>query len=206
MSRNFKIEIDGYYHLYNRGNNKRVIFETQSDYERFICLLYICNNVESVHMSNISFHRGSTLMESVFSLPTKPIVAIGAYCLMPNHFHLLIREITRDGTSLFMQKLSTAYTMYFNKKKDATGSLFQGRFKAESAEFDPYLKYLFSYIHLNPIKLIEPKWKETGIKNRIEAKKYLSTFSYSSYFDYLGKKRAIVKIIQQNNSTITLSK
>lgn len=64
----------------------------------------------------------------------------------------------------------TAYTMYFNKKYERTGSLFQGTFKAEHLDRDEYLKYIFTYIHLNPIKLIDPKWRENGIKNSTIAK------------------------------------
>ncbi len=114
---------------------------------------------------------------------------------MPNHVHLLIREKNDGGTSRFMQKLATAYTMYFNTRYERTGSLFQGAFKSSHADDDRYLKYLISYIHLNPVKLIEPKWKERGIENRKAAEKYLKEYEYSSYLDYLGVKRKEKAII-----------
>lgn len=85
--------------------------------------------------------------------------------------------------------------MYFNKKNERNGSLFQGRFKATHVADDRYLRYLISYIHLNPIKLIEPKWKETGISDKIRAEKYLETYPESSYLDYLGKQRPESKIL-----------
>ena len=88
-----------------------------------------------------------------------------------------------------MQKLITAYVMYYNKKYKRSGGLFEGKFKAEHTDTDRYLKYLFSYIHLNPIKLIESKWKENGIKNKTKALTYLAEYPYSSYLDYLDLNR-----------------
>jgi len=116
---------------------------------------------------------------------------------MPNHIHLLVREKEEQGISKFMQKLMTGYTMYFNKRHERTGALFQGKFKATHANEDRYLKYLTSYIHLNPIKLIEPTWKETGIRNRKSAEKYLSNYRYSSYPDYLGISRVESMILNK---------
>ena len=117
------------------------------------------------------------------------LVDIGSYCLMPNHFHILVHERAEGGISKFMQKLSTAYSMYFNTKYERTGVLFEGRFKAQHANTDNYLKYLFAYIHLNPVKLIDSQWKENGIIDRAKAQRYLKTYRFSSYLDYLGKKR-----------------
>ena len=96
-----------------------------------------------------------------------------------------------------MQKLTTAYVMYYNKKYERTGGLFEGRFKAEHLDSDIYLKYIFSYIHLNPIKLIDEDWKENGIKNKKNVLEYLSNYKYSSYIDYIGKERIQNKILNQ---------
>ncbi|OHA80219.1 MAG: hypothetical protein A2V96_01600 [Candidatus Yonathbacteria bacterium RBG_16_43_6] len=117
------------------------------------------------------------------------LVDIGAYCLMPNHFHLLVREKNEGGIQKFMLKLLTAYSMYFNKKNERTGSLFESRYKARHANTDDYLKYLFAYIHLNPVKIIDPEWKEKGITDHDGAKEYLDKYSYSSYMDFVGEKR-----------------
>ena len=117
------------------------------------------------------------------------IVDIGAYCLMSNHFHLLVREQKEGGISKFLEKLSTAYSKFFNKKYERTGSLFEGRFRAAHVDSDEYLKYLFSYIHLNPVKLVDPKWKENGIKDKIKSKGHLDSYRYSSYQDYRGLNR-----------------
>ncbi|MBI4691896.1 MAG: transposase [Candidatus Terrybacteria bacterium] len=183
MERKFQFSIDEFYHLYNRGVNKMSIFSDNSDKDRFIKLLFVCNGTNPVVFKTIQglpldkIEKGET------------IVDIGAYCLMPNHFHLLIKEKKENGISIFMEKLLTAYSMYFNKKYERTGSLFEGTFRATHADQDEYLKYLFAYIHLNPLKLIYPDWKEKGISDIIEANNFLKTYKYSSLFDYMGFNR-----------------
>jgi len=117
---------------------------------------------------------------------------------MPNHFHLLVREKEANGISLFMKKLLTAYSMYFNKKYKRTGRLFEGPFLAKHADTDEYLKYLFSYIHLNPVKLVDPKWKENKITDRAKAKKYLAEYKFSSYLDYMRVRRGEGKILNKS--------
>ncbi len=179
-----------YFHIYNRGNSKQKIFHDKQDYLYFLLILFISNNVNNFDLNNFS------KKENAFNVKrSKEIVAIGAYCLMPNHFHVLITQIEDGGISKFMQKLSTAYAMYYNKKYKRTGSLFEGKFKAEHVDTDVYLKYIFSYIHLNPIKLIYPKWKKEGITNKKEALHYLDSYEYSSYRDFLGKDRKYKNII-----------
>ena len=173
---------------------KRKIFTNANDYSRFLVLLYSCNSYERVDIGD-QLRQGLTLSE-IFQMDRKEtLVSIGAFCLMPNHFHLLIKERVDNGVSKFMQKLQTAYTMYFNKKNDRNGSLFQGTFKAKHVTKDEYLKYLFAYINLNPVKLIDPEWKENGIKNLHESEKYLSEYRYSSYLDLAGVSRVESKII-----------
>ena len=117
---------------------------------------------------------------------------------MSNHFHLLVREKVEGGITKFMGKLSTGYSMYFNKKNERSGALFEGRFKAKHADTDEYLKYLFSYIHLNPVKLIDPEWKENGIGDRGRAKEYLAKYDYSSYPEYLGTIRPEKGVLERD--------
>ena len=157
-----------YYHVYNRGNSKQKIFHDNEDYFRFISLMYACNSVNNFRIFTLAkeespydFERG------------KQIVSIGSYCLMPNHFHILITQTEERGISKFIQKLTTAYVMYYNKKYKRTGGLFEGKFKSEHLNNDRYLKYLFSYIHLNPVKLIDTDWKEAGIKDKRKIIKFL---------------------------------
>ena len=183
MERKFKFSNEEYYHIYNRGTEKRLIFLDNHDKNRFISLLYLCNGKEPLDMRNY-FNEGRTFV-GLFGIERgETLVDIGVYCLMSNHFHILIKAKNDSGVSIFMRKLSTAYSMYFNKKYKRTGSLFEGKFKAKHVDTDEYLKYLFSYIHLNPIKIIDEKWKENIIFNKTKTREYLSKYQYSSYFDY----------------------
>ena len=183
MLRGFSFSINEFYHLYNRGTDKRIIFPTPSDYGRFATLLYLCNGKTPIVLRDIpkedffAFERGESLVD------------IGAYCLMPNHFHLLLREKTEGGISVFMKKLLTAYSMYFNKKNKRTGSLFEGTYKARHADTDNYLKYLFSYIHLNPAKKVDVNWKTNLHANRGKIFDYISRYPHSSFLDYSGATR-----------------
>lgn len=173
-----------YYHVYNRGNSKQRIFLDKKDYKRFVNLLYAVNSKDKFNFSDSV--KGISVYEQI---KDKKLVSIGAYCLMPNHFHILITPISEDGMSKFMQKLSTAYAMYFNRRYKHSGSIFEGKFKAEYLNNDIYLKYIFSYIHLNPIKLIQKDWKEVGIKDKQRSIDYLNSYKHSSYLDYLSEDR-----------------
>ena len=182
-----------YYHIYNRGNSKQRIFNDREDYERFIKLLFLSNG-------NNNFKIHFIKNDTIYSFDRgEQFVNIGAYCLMPNHFHILITQIGDEGISKFMQKLTTAYVMYYNEKHKRTGSLFEGKFKSEHASNDRYLKYLFSYIHLNPIKLIESKWKEIGIKNKYKAIEFLKDYRYSSFKDYLNENRKELVVLNKKS-------
>ena len=173
-----------YYHIYNRGNSKQKIFHDKQDYFHFMNLLFLCNDTENLRAFNLFRDKNDYLNHD-----KENIVYIGAYCIMPNHFHILITEKVEGGISKFMQKLSTAYAMYYNQKYDRTGSLFEGKFKSVHMNNDKQIKYLFSYIHLNSIKLIQKDWKEKGIKNKPEVIEYLNNYQYSSYLEFLGEKR-----------------
>ncbi|OGI71376.1 hypothetical protein A3B84_00770 [Candidatus Nomurabacteria bacterium RIFCSPHIGHO2_02_FULL_35_13] len=171
-----------YYHLYNRGTEKRVIFMNKKDYEHFLFLMYVCNTTRSIELRYIgkNFDRKEI------------IVGIGAYCLMPNHFHILIREKTDGGISKYMLKLLTSYTMYFNKKYKRTGKLYEGKFKSNHVSGNNYLKYLYSYIHLNPAKLIDKNWKENKAKNINNLLNYVFEYLYSSLKEYMDSKFKII--------------
>ncbi|HQT91397.1 MAG TPA: transposase [Candidatus Kryptobacter bacterium] len=183
MNRKISFSEGEYYHVYCRGVEKRDIFLDDKDRERFQALLFLCNGTKPVVYRLV---QGETLYQTDVGEKT---VAIGAYKLMPNHIHLLVKEISENGITEFMRKVNTAYSMYFNRKYERVGPLFQGAFGAEHITQDEHLKYLFAYIHLNLVKLIEPKWKEVGIKNLKRAKDCLEKYPFSSYLSYRGKAR-----------------
>jgi len=107
---------------------------------------------------------------------------------MPNHFHLLVVQKKDKGITRFMRKMGTGYTNYFNTKYDRVGPLFQGNFKAKIVGKDEYLLHLADYIHLNPVEIIRPKWKDGEIGNLGEVKNFLQDYRWSSLLDYIGKK------------------
>ena len=192
MERKCILSVGEFYHVYNRGVEKRSIFTDKKDWDRFDKLLYLANSSQAFAFRELEDKGIDTIERG------NPIVAIGAYVLMPNHFHVLVKEITQNGLSTFMKKLATGYSMYFNKKHERVGPLLQGRFKAEHVIRDEHLKYLYAYIHLNPVKLVEPKWKETGIKNKDRAIKFIKQYHYSSYEDYCSINRQECKIISKD--------
>lgn len=190
-TRAISLAVGDFYHLYNRGVDKRTIYLDSYDYRRFVELMYLCNSSESVNMRDI--HKN---LSTAFDFETgDPLVAVGAYCLMPNHFHILATPLVEGGLTTFMAKLGTGYSMYFNKKYERSGALFQGAFRSEHVSRDEYLKYLYAYIHLNPVKLIDKDWKEKGIKDAAKSFDFAASFQYSSLPDYLGSAREEKAII-----------
>ncbi len=151
-------------------------------------LLYLANSTQDTRISNV---LRTTKYTDVFKLDrSEPLVAIGAFCLMPHHFHILATPLVENGISKFMLKLQTGYSMYFNTKNERSGSLFQGPFRSIHVDNDRYLQYLYSYIHLNPAKLHNPRWKEnTGSRNAFM--KFVESYPYSSYAAYLNSSHTI---------------
>ena len=174
-----------WYHCFNRGVDKRRIFESITDYRRFLILLYVCNTKEIIHASDFNGKKFDTVFNDpkLASKRKSTLVDIGAYSLMPNHFHLLVRSKSNHGLGLFMQKVLTGYTMYFNRKNSRTGSLFAGSFKAKHVSDDLYFRHLISYIHLNSAETIDGGWKK-GKGNIDKIRKHLTNdpYSSSSYF------------------------
>lgn len=168
-----------FYHIYNRGNGKQDIFLSDIDYQRFQILLYLCNSTQSFKVDHLRKQK-----KDFFEVDrSEHLIAVGAYCLMPNHFHLLVTPVQEEGISAFMKKLGTGYAMYFNAMHERTGGLFEGKFKAKLASEDEYLKYLYSYVHLNPLSMVNSQWREVGVTNK--DKEYLKAYPYSSYYDFV---------------------
>ncbi len=182
-----------YYHIYNRGVDKRIVFTSSAEYKRFQIYLQVLNDVETARVNDI--FRGGVKNAQGLALSMRdrraPMVAIGAYCLMPNHFHLYVTPLMDSGISKFMQRIQTAYTMFFNEKHKRSGALFQGTFKAEHVDSDRYARYLLSYIHLNPAKLVDRTWKEFGARDFERVREHVVTYPYSSLPEYRDRSHVI---------------
>ena len=190
---------DAFYHIYNRGVEKRRVFLDKDDHFRFVHDLFEFNDEESAN--NLYYYR----LPSLKSYEVQPhkiskrklLVEIIAFCLMPNHFHLFLRQNADNGIIRFMQKLGTGYTMFFNQKYQRVGGLFQGRFKAVLVEKESHFLYLPHYIHLNPLDIYMPSWRNKKIGNPQRALKFLESYRWSSYLDHAGKKN-LPSVISSN--------
>src|SRR3989344_8017211 len=143
MARQISFSKDEWYHCFNRGVEKRKVFQDEFDANRFLMTLYLANGTEPI---NLYSDRKPELTKTFVLNRGKPIVAVGAYCLMPNHFHLLIKETMEGGITTFMRKLGTAYTMYFNAKNERVGNLFMKPFRARHVGDDRYFQHVLQYI------------------------------------------------------------
>lgn len=190
-----------WYHCFNRGVDKRRVFQNERDYERFLLLMYVANDTESVHLSNVKPNDLATVLSDKNAKKRELLVDIGSYCLMPNHVHIVLKEIEPGGISQFMQKIFTGYTMYFNKRYERTGALFAGTFKSKHVYDDRYFKKVVSYVHLNPLELFDKHWqKHTANTERFET--YLSAYRYSSLLDMQGTERLQGKILGASIATM----
>lgn len=183
MARSVPFAYGEWYHCYNRGIDKRKVFLDEYDANRFLMALYLANGTEPVHLFNT--HKPK-LDKSFKESRGDPIVAVGAYCLMPNHFHLLLKEITDGGITSFMRKVGTAYTMYFNAKNERTGNLFTKPFRSRHVGDDRYFQHVLQYIHCNPAELYESGWKSGKVRNIRALEKKLASYPYSSFGSYAG--------------------
>ena len=175
------------YHIYNRGVEKRNIFLDNSDRFRFIHNLFEFNDTAPA----LNIYYKNSYEVSPRKVPQKvrtQIVDILAFCMMDNHYHLLVRQRGDNGISKFMQKLGTGWTMYFNQKYQRTGALFQGLFKAVHVNKDEYFIHIPYYIHFNPLDFITPEWRNRELKDYKKAIKYLENYRWSSHLDYCGIK------------------
>lgn len=187
-----------FYHLYNRGNSKQPIFIDDRDREKFTKLLYLHNSQKSINFKEDIIQRNVDVWEFDRG---ESLVSIGAWVLMPNHFHIYLTpmsDIGKNSVTSFMRKLCTSYSKYFNTKYERIGGLFEGAFKSQHIINDNHAKYLFSYIHLNPVKIIDSKWKESGIKDLDQTLDFLNKYRWSSYKDYLGEQRSESKILDRD--------
>lgn len=156
--------------------------------------MYACNSSSPIRVSDRRKNSLFDILEDIVIAESERLVEIGAYSLMPNHVHFLLREKRKAGIPLFMQKMFTGYTMYFNIKYERTGVLFSGVFKSKHVHDDDYLKTALPYVLLNPVELFAPRWKTGRVAIRI-VRQPLLAYKYSSLIDFLGVRRPEYKII-----------
>ena len=185
---------DEIYHIVLRGIDSNLIFKNTDDYYRMIFSIYEFNSILPTTIrerreviNRFKKNRGPSSDVAMVDERDK-LVEILVFCFMPNHIHLLLRQIKENGITKFMAKVGTGYASYFNKKYQRKGYVFQNRFKDVYIKNNNQLKVIFTYIHSNPISLIEPNWKEAGIKDPKKVTEFLENYKWSSYQDYIGMK------------------
>jgi len=165
----------GTYHVYNRGVEKRTIFVDTQDYVMFRHYLraYL---LPTDHPSQKKLPPSLQRVPRDYDLFRR--VELLAYCLMPNHFHLIIRQLDEKGMAEFVKRLSNAYVAYFNRRYGRVGSLFQGPYRAALLKADADLLQLTRYVHRDPLELLSGQ----GLS-------LLEDYPYSSYPEYLGRRQ-----------------
>lgn len=178
-----------FYHVLNRGVDKRTIFMDKRDYLRFIHNMFELNNQDRSPLCSHNFKINSDLASPNMNKGSrKLLVNIHAFCLMPNHYHIMLSPRIENGVSKFMSKLNMAYAKYFNARHERVGALFQGRYKVVPITREEHFLYLPLYIHMNPLDLFAPEWREKTIKNPVAAFEFLKRYRWSSFLDYTGNK------------------
>lgn len=198
MARKIIFENHQPYHILNRGVDKRVIFREEADYYRFIFLFYACNfgspafNLwrRDIIKAGEAILVGEAPPKKFIQREHKQLVDLLELILIPNHYHSILEQKIEKGISIFMQKVGTAYTKYFNLKNQRSGRLFQGPFKAILVDNENYLLRLSRYLHLNALDIFQPDWREKGVKNWKEAMNFIANYPWSTAPDYLGVRNS----------------
>lgn len=171
--------------LSNYGFQGSVIYSSQEDYDRFEAYLYLLNAVESMRASN--FFLGGREREIFTAARGDNLIAIGAYSITPKEFLILATPLTPHGIAKFMQKIQTAYTMYFNLKYQRSGRLFHSSYRAERAHDDVELKYFLGRTHISPVALFDPFWEEASDLALRSLALKAAKYRYSSIGEYAEK-------------------
>lgn len=193
---------NGYYHIYNRGVNKSNIFSDKQDYSVFLSYLKTYLSPQKTdHLSRIIANPKSSPVDKDLAIRELRLnnfhqkIQLLTYCLMPNHFHLLVRQSKKTHMTSFMKSFMGRYSAYFNKRHQRLGPLFQGKYKAILVESDPQLLHLTRYIHRNPLNL-HKQLANTSIAKLLKSQ----PSSYPNYLKEINQHWVKPKFILQNFS------
>ena len=186
---------NGYYHLYNRGVEKRIIFLDEQDYSVFLSYLkdyLLPKNEKELHErlsdETISSKEKDKILKLLRLNNFSEEISLLAYCLMPNHFHFFVKQKNPNSIDKFINSLCTRYAMYFNKKNNRVGSLYQGVYKAVLIENEAHFLHLSRYIHKQAVKIDKPSSyaEYIGLRNTewVRPEEILSYFSRNPSLSY----------------------
>ena len=181
--RRTELAVGEWFHCYSRTIDHSRPFDNVEHVERFLETLFLANQTAPMPVMPDLYKKFSHT--EIFSTDRmRPLVMIGAYCIMPTHYHLLVQPVVEKGLSEFMHKMGTGFTRYYNDKHKRVGNLFVKPFRSKHIAGDGYFGHVASYIHLNPIELFEPRWKEGRARNMGAVRTRLLQHAYSSLLDY----------------------
>jgi putative transposase len=169
-----------FWHLIGRGVDKRDVVMDDQDRVRFIHDLFVLNDVQQAPNYILNERKDEQRKRD-------RLIDIHAFCLMSNHYHLLVSEKVENGIPLFMHKLNMGYTKYFNKRYDRSGALWQGKHRKVLIERDAHFLYIPFYIHLNPLDYTHPEWRTGEVRDISGALDALQKYRWSSHLDYLNR-------------------
>jgi len=173
-----------FYHLLNRGVDKRTVFTDNQDYTRFVRNLFVLN-------TDVAYaHNDWSLRIREETLPGNKLVHIHAYCLLPNHYHLLVSPLEENGIAQFMKKVNMGYSKYFNERYSRSGALWQGKYKSVQISTDAHFMYIPYYIHLNALDLSMHSWRKGNVSNIKKAYTVLNNYRWSSHRHYLDQEQS----------------
>lgn len=180
--------LEEYYHIYSRTILNIPEFEDFENALKLSQAFLLANSTESTKAFECFRNSKNTNWRKSVEIAWRgdKLVDVLAYAIMPDHYHLLVKEKQENGVSNFLQKCNTSIAKYINTKKERRGSLFEGPFKAKHIDSNNYLLHLSLYIHLNPLDFIDSKnWREGGLKNWTSKKKKLLAYPWSSLKSFL---------------------
>lgn len=203
---------NGFYHIYNRGVEKRLIFIDQQDYAVFLRYLkeYLLpkdENTLSKQLSdpNTSYQEKDKILKLLRLNNFADEITLLAYCLMPNHFHLFLKQKGAVSIDRFMQSIATRYTMYFNRKHKRIGPLYQDIYKAVSIDNEQQFIYLTKYIHKQAIALQGPTlrgWEQPSSYPEYLGKRdtsWIHTQEVLSYFSKINPKLSYQSFVEESD-------
>lgn len=175
-----------FFHVLNRGVEKRDIFIDDKDRIRFLRGLWAFNTTRPVEQRELFTSNQNPDLRN----PEPPLVDLHGWCLMRNHYHLLLSPKQEGGITKFIRKLNVGYANYFNERYDRSGALFQGRTKKVHITTHAHILYILHYIHLNPLDYLRTSknWRDGKIVQTKEAFQHLDKYRWSSYHDYLSPR------------------
>ncbi|MCG2725706.1 MAG: transposase [Elusimicrobia bacterium] len=190
---------DEIYHIFNKSISRYIVFNSDVEYGRFVHTFRFCNLIAPNDNERFSRFIKKNINGNLENFSERTLVTIIAYCIMPTHFHFIVKQVSDNGIAKFISKIANSYSKYFNFRHNRSGPLWQGRFKNVLIKTDEQLLHLTRYIHLNPVTAYivnkPEEWKFSSYNEYMNsAKDKICEFS-----DILEIKPALYKEFVEDN-------